>query len=105
MIELPEDYRELQQIAKDLGVPATGSVDDLKARILEHSAANPAVEGYQDLERPREYRVTGPHKVFGHEPGSTFRAVIPPNQEARLIARHQITPVDATADDNPTQED
>ena len=32
------------------------------------------------------YDVTGAHPVFGHEPGSSFEAVIPKTQEQRLIA-------------------
>lgn len=33
----------------------------------------------------REYEVTGPHRVLGHEPGSRFRATLPLEQEAVLI--------------------
>ncbi len=36
------------------------------------------------------YRVTAPTAVLGHEPGETFEQLIPPEQEARLIARGQL---------------
>jgi hypothetical protein len=36
------------------------------------------------------YRVTAPSAVLGYEPGETFEQLIPPEQEARLIARGQL---------------
>lgn len=33
-----------------------------------------------------KYRVSGPHSVLGHEPGSTFEAELDSAQEARLLA-------------------
>lgn len=35
----------------------------------------------------KKYRVAGPHPVLDHEPGSTFEAEIPADQEARLLER------------------
>lgn len=99
-MELPEDYRELQQLAVERGVPANGTAEEIKARLI--ASNNPATEHLVDEIKSREYEVTGTHTVLGHEPGSTFVAVIPPEQEERLIRRSQIKPVEG---DTPSQED
>lgn len=39
----------------------------------------------------RTYRVAGAHRVLGREPGETFQADLPPEQEARMLARGSIT--------------
>lgn len=38
----------------------------------------------------KRYRVTGSTRTLGHDPGSTFEADIPAEQEQRLIARGSI---------------
>jgi hypothetical protein len=40
-----------------------------------------------------QYRVSGTQKVFGHEPGAVFTAVLDPEQESRLLERGSITRV------------
>lgn len=39
------------------------------------------------------YRVSGPLRVFGHEPGSEFERDIPKAQEARKLASGSLTRV------------
>lgn len=103
MPKLPTDYRELQQIAKDLSIPATGTAEELADAIVEHSDDNSAIEPYT-LADPdeRTYKVTGAHAVLDTAPGGTFSAVIPPEQEGRLIEGGQIKPVEG--DNNEPQE-
>lgn len=48
----------------------------------------------------RLYEVIGPHPVFGHAPGSTFRAAIDPKQAQRLINAGHLQP--AAEPDKPT---
>jgi hypothetical protein len=57
----------------------------------------------------KTYRVSGTRKVFGHEPGTTFKRDIPAAQEASLmksgaIKESQAQNVDAV-DRQPTTED
>lgn len=47
-----------------------------------------------------KYRVSGAQKVFGHEPGAVFTAVLDKEQESRLLERGSITRV---LKDAPTQ--
>lgn len=42
----------------------------------------------------RAYEVTGVQAVFDHEPGETFEAEIPAEQEAQLIESGAIRPLD-----------
>lgn len=51
---------------------------------------NPAVVPEPEKPATKEYRVVGPHKVLGHRPGSTFRGLLDPAQEQRLIAAHHL---------------
>lgn len=53
---------------------------------------NPALEPEFEEPTPVEYRVPRrcPHEVLGHKPGERFKAVLPPDHEARLIARGQL---------------
>lgn len=125
MPALPTDYRELQQLAKDLGLPANGSADELSAAIVEHSEENPALEPYtlpaveepevvdpasalapEDVEPGAKlYRVTNPnHEVHGHTLGETFAAVIGEEQEACLIEGGHVKIVEANPSDNDAQE-
>lgn len=39
----------------------------------------------------QRYRVSGPNRVFGREPGTTFEREIPAEQEARLLASGALT--------------
>jgi hypothetical protein len=39
---------------------------------------------------PKTYKVTGAQRINGTEPGDTFKAVLPPLQEARLLRRGAI---------------
>lgn len=48
--------------------------------------------------KEKTYRA-GPSKVFGVEPGETFQRLIPPEQEARLIASGAITESKAKSPD------
>lgn len=45
----------------------------------------------------KKYRVAGPHAVLDHEPGSTFEAEIPEDQEARLLERGSLIRVQSDA--------
>ena len=101
MAELTDDYRELQDLAGSLGVPATGAKDELKARVAEALETNHSLVVDPAVASECEYVVTGPHKVLGHDPATKFRAAIPPEQEARLIRRGQIKPVEGA---NKSQE-
>jgi|GEM_PF-3482976 len=41
----------------------------------------------------KTYRVGGAHNVLGHEPGSTFKAELDPEYEARLVERGSLSVV------------
>lgn len=38
----------------------------------------------------KSYRVSGPHRVLGHEPGAVFEGVLDPDMEERLLAGGQL---------------
>lgn len=122
MPKLPTDYRELQQLAKDLGLPANGSAEELAAAIVEHSEENPALEPYAQPDPPefidpgqaivldtdpkaRTYRVVGEHhEVHGAKHGETFTAFLPAGQEAALVEGGHIEIVEGQPSENTTQE-
>ena len=52
----------------------------------------------------KKYRVAGPHPVLDHEPGSTFEAEIPADQEARLLERGSLIRVLLDAPKSPNKE-
>ena len=52
----------------------------------------------------KKYRVAGPHAVLDHEPGSTFEAEIPEDQEARLLERGSLIRVLSDAPKSPNKE-
>ena len=52
----------------------------------------------------KKYRVAGPHAVLDHEPGSTFEAEIPADQEARLLERGSLIRVLSDAPKTPNKE-
>ena len=52
----------------------------------------------------KKYRVAGPHPVLDHEPGSTFQAEIPADQEARLLERGSLIRVLSDAPKPSTKE-
>ena len=59
---------------------------------VDPAEANPAVVQEPEDPKPVEYRIpdTCSQRVLGHEPGEKFTAALPPEQEARLIARGQL---------------
>lgn len=38
----------------------------------------------------KSYRVSGPHRVLGYEPGAVFEGVLDPDMEERLLAGGQL---------------
>lgn len=51
-----------------------------------------AFEPQPATREPRTYKVIGPHRVNGTNPGGTFTALLSPEQEAALIEGGHIRP-------------
>jgi len=76
---------ELDKAAAEAGVPDPEALPNKGAVIdaLPNPALAPAAD--PDAEpRDREYLVSGPQAVLGHQPGEQFTATIPAGQEAFL---------------------
>ncbi|MES2867624.1 MAG: hypothetical protein V4703_12850 [Actinomycetota bacterium] len=55
------------------------------------TGGNPALAPVVEERTPRTYLIVGPRRVLGREPGTTFTAVIPAQQEQMLIHGGHIT--------------
>lgn len=77
---------ELDKAAAAAGVPDPEVLPN-KGAVID-ALPNPALAPVPDPDaepRDREYVVSGPQTVLGHEPGETFTTTIPAEQEAFLI--------------------
>lgn len=77
---------ELDKLAAAEGVPNPASLPNKDAVVEAIEAPNPAlVPEPPPPPGPCEYRVTGAQRVLDHDPGETFTATLPSEQERFLL--------------------
>lgn len=95
---MTDDLQDMMRVALDkhaeeLGVPDPGNLPNKQAVIdaIHATERNPAFAPVSAERKPTVYKVIGPHRVQGTDPGKTFVHLYTPEQEAALIEGGHIT--------------